>query len=76
MVERFTRVDAGTFCYQFTVEDPSRWRSPRSEELPLRRMEEYFFEYACHESNFSIANLFSGARPEEGMVAGSKRASC
>ncbi len=65
IVERFTRVDADTLRYEFTVEDPTRWTSPWSGELPLRRTDESLFEYACHEGNYSIVNMLSGARAEE-----------
>ena len=65
IVERFTRIDADTLRYEFTVEDPTRWTSPWSGELPLRRTDESLFEYACHEGNYSIVNMLSGARAEE-----------
>ena len=65
VVERFTRVDADTLRYEFTVEDPTRWTRPWSGELPLRRIDESLFEYACHEGNYSIVNMLSGARAEE-----------
>ena len=65
VVERFTRVDAETLRYEFTVEDPTRWTRPWSGELPLRRTDGSLFEYACHEGNYSIVNMLSGARAEE-----------
>ena len=73
IVERFTRVDAGTIRYEFTVEDPTRWTSPWSGELPLRRIDERLFEYACHEGNYSIVNMLSGARAGE-LAAGAEAA--
>ena len=75
IVERFTRVDADTLRYEFTVEDPTRWTSPWSGELPLRRTDELLFEYACHEGNYSIVNMLSGARAEEREAAASEGAS-
>ena len=65
VVERFTRIDADTLRYEFTVEDPTRWTRPWAGELPLRRTDESLFEYACHEGNYSIVNMLSGARAEE-----------
>ena len=70
VIERFTRVDADTLRYEFTVEDPTRWTNPWSGELPLRRTDELLFEYACHEGNYSIVNMLSGARAEERATAG------
>ena len=70
VIERFTRVDADTIRYQFTVEDPSRWTSPWSGELPLRAIDETLFEYACHEGNYSIGNVLSGARAADRAAAG------
>ena len=70
VVERFTKVDADTLRYEFAVEDPTRWTSPWSGELPLRRTDDSLFEYACHEGNYSIVNMLSGARAEDGTVTG------
>ena len=69
VVERFTRIDADTLSYEFTVEDPTRWTSPWAGELPLRRTDESLFEYACHEGNYSIANMLSGERAAERTAA-------
>ncbi|MXY24561.1 MAG: hypothetical protein F4Y45_08565 [Acidobacteria bacterium] len=65
VIERFTRVDTDTLRYEFTVEDPTRWTRPWSGELPLRRTGDSLFEYACHEGNYSIVNMLSGARAQE-----------
>ena len=69
VVERFTPVDADTLRYEFTVDDPTRWTRPWSGELPLRRTDESLFEYACHEGNYGLANILSGARAQEPQVA-------
>ena len=74
IIERFTRVDADTLRYEFTVEDPTRWTRSWSGELPLRRTDELLFEYACHEGNYSIVNVLSGARAEEREAAGGEEA--
>ena len=69
IVERFTRVGPETIRYQFTVEDPSRWTRPWSGELPMRRADGPLFEYACHEGNYSIANVLSGERANDREAA-------
>jgi len=65
VVERFTRVDAETIVYRFTVEDPGTWTKPWSGELLLRRFEGPIFEYACHEGNYGLAHILEGARAKE-----------
>ncbi len=65
VVERFTRVDAGTIRYEFTVEDPSVWTRPWSGEMPLRGFEGPIYEYACHEGNYGLPNILSAARAQE-----------
>jgi hypothetical protein len=65
VVERFTRVDAETIVYRFTVEDPGTWTKPWSGEVLLKRFEGPIFEYACHEGNYGLANTLAGARAKE-----------
>jgi hypothetical protein len=62
VVERFTRVDADTVTYAFTVDDPFTWMRPWTVEFPLSSMEGEIYEYACHEGNYSIAGVLGGAR--------------
>ena len=69
LVERFTRVDADTLRYEFTVEDPTAWAKPWSAEIPMRLSEAPMFEYACHEGNYGMTNLLAGARVEEKAIA-------
>ena len=57
VVERFTRTDAETILYEFTVDDPTSWTSPWSAEIPMVKTEGPMFEYACHEGNYDVANL-------------------
>ncbi len=57
VVERFTRVDADTVRYEFTVTDPSYWASPWSVEIPMQKTEGPMFEYACHEGNHDIRHI-------------------
>jgi hypothetical protein len=65
LVERFTRVDAVTITYEFTVDDPMTFTSPWSAAVPMKRTEGPVFEYACHEGNYSLAGMLSGARADE-----------
>lgn len=65
LVERFTRIDADTIMYEFTVEDPNSYTRPWTARMPLRRMDGSLFEYACHEGNYSLYNILAGARAKE-----------
>ena len=57
VVERFTRVDADTIRYEFTVDDPTTWTSSWSAEVPMISTEGPMFEYACHEGNHDIRHI-------------------
>jgi hypothetical protein len=65
VTERFTRTDAETVLYQFTVDDPGTWVKPWSGELTLTKIDAPLFEYACTEGNYGMANNLSGARATE-----------
>ena len=69
LVERFTRVDAGTLEYEYTVTDPGTWTAPWTVNLPMQRNELAMFEYACHEGNYAMDAMLGGARAEERKVA-------
>jgi hypothetical protein len=62
VVERFTRVDADTLVYQFTIDDPAVWTAPWSGEYVWPATEERIYEYACHEANYSLGGIMRGAR--------------
>ncbi len=70
LVERFTRVSPGTIEYEFTVEDPETYARPWTAAVPLTKTEAPLFEYACHEGNYAMANILSGARAEEKTAEG------
>ncbi|MEO8256721.1 MAG: hypothetical protein ABI868_05170 [Acidobacteriota bacterium] len=65
LVERFTRVDPDTLEYQFTVTDPTTFVRPWTASVPYLRTDEQLFEYACHEGNYGMEGILSGARVEE-----------
>jgi hypothetical protein len=72
VVERIKRVDANTLLYRFTVDDPATWERPWTGEYPWVGTSERLFEYACHEGNYSLANMLRGARQLEAESAGKK----
>jgi hypothetical protein len=65
VVERFTRTDANTILYRFTVEDPTTWDRSWTGEYPWRATDEKLYEYACHEGNYSLGGMLRGARQKE-----------
>jgi hypothetical protein len=65
VVERFTRVDARGLTYRFTVEDPATWATAWSGEYTWPITDERMFEYACHEANYALGDILSGARLRE-----------
>ena len=65
LIERFTRVDAATLLYEFTVDDPTTFTRSFTAAVPMTRTEEPMYEYACHEGNHGMFNLLSGARAVE-----------
>jgi hypothetical protein len=65
LIERFTRVGKDRVDYQFTIDDPETFTKPVTVLVPMVRADGELFEYACHEGNYGMANMLSGARQEE-----------
>jgi hypothetical protein len=67
LVERFTRFDAATIDYRFTVEDPQTFTRPYTVAIPMRKApgETQLYEYACHEGNYAMMNLLKSGRANE-----------
>ena len=64
LIERFRRVADDTLLYEYTVDDSATFTRPFTAVLPMKRGEA-MFEYACHEGNYGLFNMLSGARVEE-----------
>ncbi len=69
VVERFSRIDAHTLLYRFTVEDPSTWDRPWTGEYAWPATNEPIYEYACHEANYALEDILRGARAREAEAA-------
>src|SRR5213596_2013580 len=65
VTERFTRMDARTLRYQFTIEDPTTWVKPWTAEYTWPITNELIYEYACHEANYAMGDILRGARLKE-----------
>ena len=69
ITERFTRVAKDRLLYQFTVEAPSMWDRPWGGEYEFHPLKGQVYEYACHEGNYALPGILSGARSEERRAA-------
>jgi hypothetical protein len=65
ITERWTRVDADTLHYTFTIDDPQTWTRPWTAMIPWNKTRDQIYEYACHETNFDMYHWLSGARARE-----------
>jgi hypothetical protein len=72
LIERFTRASADLIQYQVTFVDPATWAAPWTAALDLKARPDDagVFEYACHEGNYGMEGILSGAREEERAAAG------
>jgi|TARA_B110000914_G_scaffold119231_1_gene104150 hypothetical protein len=65
--ERLSWIDENTLDYDFTMQDPDTWDVSWSARLPMRRIEDPLFEYACHEGNHGLPGILAGWRRYESM---------
>ena len=74
LTERFTRLSPTRLEYQFTVNDPAIWTAPYTGRFTFDLDDEQYelVEYACHEGNYGMTNILSGARAREAEEAGSR----
>ncbi len=73
VIERLTRVDENTINYEFTVNDPGAYTGEWGGQVPMKALDGLIYEYACHEGNYALANILSGARYEERLEAENQR---
>jgi hypothetical protein len=70
VIERFTRVAPAKVRWSVTLDDPETWTRPWTFSMPLTENdEEQVLEYACHEGNYGLRNILSGARADEKRAA-------
>ncbi|MBI2149857.1 MAG: hypothetical protein HYU27_04540 [Acidobacteria bacterium] len=73
LTERFRRLDEKTLLYEYTVNDPV-WTKPWTVQVLWAKSEGPLFEYACHEGNYGMYNILSGARAAEKAAAEAAKA--
>jgi hypothetical protein len=72
LIERFTRVDAETILYRFTIDDSTAFTKSWTGEIPFVKTAGPLFEYACHEGNMGMSGILSSARIDEKKAAQQK----
>ena len=65
LVEKFRRVANDTIEYYLTIDDSTTWSRPWTLMIPLKKTGELMFEYACHEGNYGLRAILSGARAQD-----------
>ena len=75
LVERIKRVGPDELEYRVTVTDPTTFTRPWTLVIPYVNTGEDMFEYACHEGNYGMEGILSGAREEERKAAEAKKGS-
>jgi hypothetical protein len=68
VIERFTRVDDETMVYDFTIDDPDNYTALWGGEIPFKRFDDLLYEYSCHEGNYALQGILSGARYQESLA--------
>ena len=69
LTERFTLTDPETMVYEFTIDDPGNYTRPWTVQLQFLRSNGPILEYACHEGNYAMTGILTGARRAEGKSA-------
>lgn len=69
LVERFSLSGPDELIYRYTLSDPDFYSRPWSAEYNMVRSTLPFVDSSCHEGNYSMANMLSGAREMERRAA-------
>ena len=65
VIERFRLLDADTLLREATIDDPTAFTKAWTVVLPMFRTSARMFEFACHEGNYALKHILTGARAEE-----------
>lgn len=72
LTERFQLNSGDELGYSYTIDDPAMFTAPMRVEFTLLRTNAQMYESACHEGNYGLANILSGARVAEQQAIGKK----
>ncbi len=67
LTERYTRISPVTLEYRFTLDDSTVWTRPWTGMFrwDLDDGQYELVEYSCHEGNYGMTNILSGARARD-----------
>lgn len=65
ILERFEMAGPDEIVYTYSVTDPDYYSQPWTAQYSFTRTTDRMFEFACHEGNYGLANILSGARVTE-----------
>ena len=65
VIEQFTLTGRDTLRYRFTIDDPTAFTRTWTGEIIMSKAPGPLYEYACHETNYSLPDILAGARAEE-----------
>ena len=65
VTERITRISANAVQYEATLVDPKTFQDKIVLSFPMARSDDRIYENACHEGNYSMFHMLSGARAAE-----------
>jgi len=65
VIERLTLKPDNRIWYEYTIDDPNTWDQPWTAAFHWKNHAGPTFEYACHEFNYGLTGILSGARADE-----------
>jgi hypothetical protein len=65
VTERFTRTSVTTLKYEATIDDAKTFQDKIVISFPMVKTDARLFEFACHEGNYDMTTILSGARKQE-----------
>jgi hypothetical protein len=68
LVERMTRISPAEMIYEWVVTNPSVQVQDVRGEMLVHASGKSIYESTCHEGNYGLANILSGARQTEMMA--------
>ena len=80
LVERWTRLDAGTLEYAVTIDDRTTWTKPWTVKQEMTSQSDkanrIYYEPRCHEGNYGLPGLLRDARVAEQEFAAGRGPIC